>query len=155
VEQRVRVLALIAVIAIAPVVRAQGRPDEASLKLVHETVIKSVTAGNLAVVQGLIHPQALGFFRESQQMVLLGSGVTPANILPTLIADLGHFVSTPTNTGYRVFGTVGVAYMTTFQERKSNERGPDRFVRGTYTYVWENGNWKMVSWHGSDTPLKK
>lgn len=154
-EQRVRVLALITVIAVVPVVRAHGRPDEASLKLAHETVIKSVTAGNLAVVQGFIHPQALGFFRDSQQPVRLGSGVTAADILPTLIADLGHFISTPTNTGYRIFGNVGIAYMTSFQERKSNERGPDRFVRGTYVYFWENDSWKLVSWHGSDTPVKK
>ena len=69
--QRVCVLALVAVICTSSAVRAQGRPDEASLKLVHETMVKSVTAGNLAVVQGLIHPQALGFFRDSQQAVRL------------------------------------------------------------------------------------
>ena len=147
------VLTLVALVATAFPVWAQGRPDEASLKLTHETVIKSVTAGNLALVQNLIHPQALGFFRDSQQLVRLGSGVTAADILPTLIADLGNFVSTPTETGYRVFGTSGIVYMTTFQDRKSG-RG-DRYVRGTYVYLWENGAWKMVSWHGSDTPLKK
>jgi hypothetical protein len=146
---------LAAVIATAPVVRAQGRPDDASLKLVHETLIKSVTAGNLAVIQGLIHPQAVGFFRDSQQAVRLGQGASPAEILPTLIADLGHFTSTPTDTGYRALGNVGIVYMTTFQERKSNERGPDRFVRGTYIYLWDSTGWKLVSWHGSDTPLKK
>jgi hypothetical protein len=65
VQQRVCVLALFAVICTASAVRAQGRPDEDSLKLVHETMIKSVTAGNLAVVQSLIHPQSVGFFRDS------------------------------------------------------------------------------------------
>jgi hypothetical protein len=155
VQQRVCVLALVAVIGTASAVRAQGRPDEASLKLVHETMIKNVTAGNLAVVQGLIHPQAVGFFRDSQQAVRLGQGASPAEILPTLIADLGHFTSTPTDTGYRALGNVGIVYMTTFQARKSNERGPDRFVRGTYVYLWEGGSWKLVSWHGSDTPLEK
>jgi hypothetical protein len=146
---------VVAIVAIVPVVRAQGRPDEASLKLIHETMIKSITAGNPAVVQGMIHPQALGFFRDSQQPVRLGPELTPQNILATLIADLGHFTSTPTDTGYKVFGTVGIVYMTTFQNRKSNERGPDRFVRGTYIYFWDNTTWKLVSWHGSDTPVKK
>jgi hypothetical protein len=156
VQQRVCVLALVAVIGTASAVRAQSRPDEASLKLVHETMIKNVTAGNLAVIQGLIHPQAVGFFRDSQQAVRLGPSLTPAAILPTLIADLGHFSSTtPTDTGYLALGNVGIVNMTTYQERKSNERGPDRFVRGTYVYLWEGGSWKLVSWHGSDTPLKK
>jgi hypothetical protein len=155
VKPRVSVLALVAIIATAPVVRAQGRPDDASLRLVHETMIKSITAGNLAVVQGIIHPQALGFFRDSQKPVRLGSDLSPADILATLIADLGHFTSTPTDSGYRVLGNVGIVYMTTYQERKSNERGSDRFVRGTYIYLWDNNGWKLVSWHGSDTPLKK
>ena len=154
-KSRVCVVVLLAVTAIAPVVRAQGRPDEASLKQVHEIIIKSITAGNLAVVQGMIHPQAVGFFRDSQRPVQLGPELTPANILSTLVADLGHFTSTPTDTGYKVLGTVGIVYMTTYQERKSNERGPDRFMRGTYIYLWEGSGWKLVSWHGSDTPLKK
>ena len=45
--------------------------------------------------------------------------------------------------------------MATYQERKSNERGPNRFVRGTYVHLWESGSWKLVSSHGSDTPLSK
>jgi hypothetical protein len=98
VKPRVCVLALVAIIAAAPVVRAQGRPDEASLKLAHGIMIKSITAGNFAVVQGMIHPQAVGFFRDSQQPVRLGPSLSPADILATLIADLGHFTSTSTDT---------------------------------------------------------
>jgi hypothetical protein len=46
----------------------------------------------------MIHPQAVGFFRDSQQPVRLGPSLSPADILATLIADLGHFTSTPTDT---------------------------------------------------------
>lgn len=154
-RHRMYALGLVALIGSTVVVRAQGGPDEASLKLTHETLVKSVTSGNLAVIQGMIHPRASGFFRDSQQLVQLGQGVTAADILPTLIADIGHFVSIPTDTGYRILGTVGVVNMTAFQERKRDERGSDRYVRGTYIYAWEGGNWKLVSFHGSDTPLKK
>jgi len=31
----------------------------------------------------------------------------------------------------------------------------DRYNRGTYVYISEGGNWKLLSWHGSDTPLKQ
>ena len=154
-RHRLYVLGLVALIGSTAVVRAQGAPDEASLKLTHETLVKSASSGNLAVLLGMMHPRASGFFRDSQQPVQLGQGVTAADILPTLIADLGHFVSTPTDTGYRVLGTVGAVNMTAFQKRKSNERGSDRYIRGTYIYAWEGGNWKLVSFHGSDTPLKK
>jgi hypothetical protein len=155
VRHRIFVLGLVALIGSTALVRAQGGPDEASLKLSHETLVKSVTSGNLAVIQAMIHQRASGFFRDSQQLVQLGQSVTAADIVPTLIADLGHFVSTPTDTGYRVLGTVGVVNMTAFQQRKRNERGSDRYVRGTYIYAWEAGNWKLVSFHGSDTPLQK
>jgi hypothetical protein len=150
------VLAVAVALGAPAAAAAQAGPDEASLKLAHETVIKAVTSGNLAVAQGMVHPRASGFFRESQQLVQLGTGVTASDILPTLFADLGTFASiSATNTGYRAFGTFGIVNMTAFQKRKSSERGPDRFVRGTYVYLWDAGNWKLVSWHGSDTPVKK
>lgn len=155
VRQIVCGLAVVALAASTAVVRAQGSPDEASLKLVHETVFKAVASGNLTLIQGLIHTRASGFFRDSQQPVQLGSGVTAADVLPTLLADLGHFQSIPTDTVYRVIGTVGVVNMTSFQQRNRNERGSDRYLRGTYIYAWDGGSWKLVSWHGSDTPLKK
>jgi SnoaL-like domain len=148
-------LALVASLESVAAVAAQGAPDEASLRLAHATIVKAVTSGNLAVIQGLIHPQASGFFRESQQPVQLGPGVTPADILPALVGDLARFVSTQTNTGVRVIGSVGIVNMTLFQQRKRNERGSDRYVRGTYVYIADGDNWKLAAWHGSDTPLQK
>jgi hypothetical protein len=154
VRYRICLVAVVAFIGSTAVARAQGGSDEASLKLVHETVVKSVTSGNVAVLQGMIHPRASGFFHASQQPVQLGSGVSAADILPTLITDLGQFVSIPTDTSYRVIGQVGVVNLTAFLSGKKFGQ-PDRYVRGTYVYASEGGNWKLVSWHGSDTPLKK
>ena len=150
------VLAAVAVMGMPIAARAQAGPDEASLKLAHETVFKAVVSGTLVVVQGMIHPRASGFFRDSQQLVQLSSTVTAAAVLPTLIADLGTFASiATTDTGYRLFATIGIVNMTAFEKRKPSERGSDRFVRGTYVYLWEAGNWKIISWHGSDTPAKR
>jgi hypothetical protein len=149
-------LAIVALLGMPTAARAQAGPDETSLKLAHETVIKAVTSGNLAVVQGMIHPRASGFFRDSQQLVQLSPTVTAAAVLPTLIADLGTFASiATTDTGYRIFGAIGIVNMTAFEKRKPSERGSDRYLRGSYVYLWEAGNWKLISWHGSDTPLKK
>jgi hypothetical protein len=149
-------LAVVAQLGMSAAARAQAGPDEASLKLAHETIIKAVTSGNLIVVQGMIHPRASGFFRESQQLVQLSPTLSAATVLPTLITDLGTFASiATTDTGYRLFGTIGIVNLTAFEKRKPSERGSDRYVRGTYVYLWEAGNWKLISWHGSDTPLKK
>jgi hypothetical protein len=146
----------VAVLGLPVAATAQAGANEASLKLAHETVVKAVTSGNLAVVQGIIHPQGAGFFRDSQQLVQLTPTATASSVLPTLITDLGTFAAiATTSTVYRTFGTVGIVNMTAFEKRKPSEKGSDRFVRGTYVYVFEAGNWKLVSWHGSDTPLKK
>lgn len=134
---------------------AQGSGDEPSLRLTHETVVTSVTSANLATLQAIVHPRAAGFFKESQQLVQLGGGVTANDVLPTLIADLGRFVSVPTDTEYRVIGPVGLVNLTAVLQAKKGEKQGDRFVRGTYVYLYDGGGWKLVSWHGSDTPLQR
>lgn len=155
-RQTTIVVAAVAMLGMPIAARAQAGPDETSLKVAHETIIKAVTSGNLAVVQGMMNPRASGFFRESQQLVQLSPTVTAAAVLPALIADLGTFASIgTTDTGYRLFGTIGIVNITAFQKRKPSEKGSDRFVRGTYVYLFEAGNWKLISWHGSDAPLKK
>ena len=137
------------------VAAAQGAADEPSLKLTHETVIKSVTSANLTTLQAIVHPRAAGFFKDSQQLVQLGGTVTANDVLPTLISDLSRFVSIPTDTEYRVIGPAGIVNLTAVLRAKKGEKQGDRFVRGTYIYLFENGAWKLVSWHGSDTPLVK
>ncbi len=137
---------------------AQGGPNEQSLKTAHETMISSMKTANMTVLQAMIHPHALGFFRDSQFPVQIRTDYTAADAIPDVIADLGRFVALPTDTVYRVVGQVGVVCMTAALQPKKSEKQKDekllpRYLRGTYVYVSDGGNWRLVSWHGSDTPL--
>jgi len=133
----------------------QVGPTEESLKVVHETVINSITKGNVPAVQSVMHPQALGFFRESQSAAEVKSGFTTTDALSSVLAELTSFVAFPTATTlYRVVGNVGLALMTaTLEPHKGEKKKPPRYLRGTYVYVWNDGYWKLLSWHSSDTPL--
>lgn len=152
---RIVVLAIVALVGSASTVRAQESPEEHALRAAHETIVGSVTTGNLALAQAMIHPRALGFFRDSLFLVQLGGEVGTTDILPAVVGDLSRFVSVPTDTVYRTFGQVGLVSMTATLRAKKGEKQPDRFVRGTYAYISDGGNWKLVSWHGSDIPLVK
>ncbi|GEM_PF-2603071 len=134
---------------------ARTGPTEGSLKVVHDTVINSVTKGNVAAVQLILHPQALGFFRESQFPAQVKSGFTTTDALSAVLAELTSFVAFPTTeTVYRVVGNVGIALMTaTLEPHKGEKKKLPRYLRGTYVYVWNDGYWKLLSWHSSDTPL--
>jgi len=134
---------------------AQSGLDEQSLKTAHETMIGSVKTANLTVLQAMIHPRALGFYRESQFPVQIRSDYSAADAVPSVITDIGRFMTVPTDTVYRVVGPVGVVCMTSSLQPKKGEKQPPRYQRGTYVYVAEGGSWKLVSWHGSDTPLVK
>jgi hypothetical protein len=129
--------------------------DERSLQVTHETLVSGVKSGNVVMVQALIHPRALGFFRDSTRLVQLGGEYSAADAVPTLLADLGRFVATPTETVYRVVGTTGVVLMSTTFRAKKGEKEPDRYVRATYVYLPDGANWKLMSWHTSDVPLVK
>lgn len=134
--------------------QAQGGPTEGSLKVAHEAMISSMTSGNMPVLQAMIHPQALGFFRESQFPVQIRGDYTAADAVPSVIAELGRFVAIPmTSTVYRVIGQAGIVCMASALQPKKGEKQIPRYLRGTYVYVFEDGKWKLVSWHGSDTPL--
>jgi hypothetical protein len=118
-------------------------------------LFSSVKTANLTLLQAMIHPQALGFFRESQRSVRLGSGVGAADVLPAVLSDLGRFVAVPTDTVYRVVGQIGVVLMTAHLQASKGSDLPARSSRATYVYVADGGTWKLLSWHGSDTPFKK
>jgi len=148
-------LALVAALVAAPLLSAQSAPTEQSLKTTHDALAAALKSGNLTMAQGLIHPQALGFYRDSQMLVQLRAGYGPADALPSVLADLGRFDIIPYDTGYRVIGNTGVVCMSTNLQAKKWEKAQDRFIRATYVYVNVNGNWKLLSWHGSDVPLKK
>ncbi len=133
---------------------AQTGPTEGSLKVVHDTVINSVTKGNVPAVQLILHPQALGFFRESQFPAQVKSGFTTTDALSAVLTELTSFVAFPTTeTVYRVVGNVGIVLMTATLEPHKGEKKLPRYLRGTYVYVWNDGYWKLLSWHSSDTPL--
>ena len=134
---------------------AQKVPDEQSLKIAHETLISSIKEANLVVLQPMIHPRGLGFFRESQFPVEIRNDYSAADALPALVNDISRFVAVPTDTVYRVFGQAGLVLMTAQLQTKKGEKQPPRYLRGTYLYIPEGGNWRLVSWHGSDTPLAK
>ena len=149
------VLAVVFAVGSVGVAHGQTGPDEQSLKVAHETVINAVKSGNLVLLQALIHPRALGFYRESQFPVQIRSDYSVADAVPAVLTDLSRFVTVPTDTVYRVVGDVGVVCMTVNFQAKKGEKAPPRYTRGTYVYISEGGNWKLLTWHGSDTPLVK
>ncbi|RPJ56959.1 MAG: hypothetical protein EHM23_22060 [Acidobacteria bacterium] len=149
------VLTIIVAAALLTSGYAQVGPTEESLKVVHDTVINSVTKGNVPAVQAVMHPQALGFFRESQFPAQVKGGFTTTDALSSVLAELTSFVALPTTANvYRVVGNVGLALMTaTLEPHKGEKKKLPRYLRGTYVYVWNDGYWKLLSWHSSDTPL--
>ena len=152
-RQAACVLAMIVALGSAAPALAQSGPGEQSLKVAHDTVMSAVKSANLTVLQALIHPRALGFYRDSQFPVEIRSDYTAADALPSVLTDLSRFVTVPTSSVYRVVGQVGVVCMTASLQVKKGSK--DRYNRGTYVYISEGGNWKLLSWHGSDTPLKQ
>ena len=154
-RHRVWVLAIMAVVGCAALMRAQARSDEQSLKTAHEALVASVKAGNLTLLQPMIHPRGLGFFRESVTTVQLGNNYGAADVLPGVLTDVGRFVAVPTDTVYRAVGQVGVVLMTAHFQAPKGSNQPDRSSRATYVYTVDGGNWRLLSWHASDMPLKK
>lgn len=154
-RHRMWVLAVVALIGSSVLMRTQARMDEQSLKVAHETLFGGVKTGNLALLQTMIHSRGLGFFRESVRPAQLGAGYGAGDALPAVLADLGRFQSIPTQTVYRVVGQVGVVAMTAQLQAQKGSDQQDRFSRATYVYIVDGANWKLLSWHGSDTPQKK
>jgi len=140
---------------------AQSLSPEDSLRLTHDAVAKGVREGNFALLQGLIHPQALGFFWDSQMLVEMKAGFGPTEALAPVIADLSRFTSTPSSTTYRAIGDTGVVCMTSTrvpmkgEKPNKGEKLTVRYNRLTYVYVRSGDNWKLISWHTSETPLKR
>lgn len=151
------ILVLIAAMSLgmASAIPAQVTPSETTLRVSQETLVNAVKTGNLALLQGLIHPQALGFFWDSQILVELRTGYGPADALPPVIADVSRSVATPFSTTYRVVGDTGVVCMTSNRVAKPGEKRQTGYYRSTYVYVWTGGQWRLVSWHNSETPLKR
>jgi hypothetical protein len=146
-----------AILAAAPAV-ARADAAEDSLKLAHGVLVSSILQGNLAMAQGLVHQNALGFFWDSQMLAEIKPEFTPAQAITPIIADLGRFTNTNSATTYRVAGDTGIVCMTsvrvpTKEAKKEDSKLQTAYYRLTYTYVRVGENWKLLSWHTSQTPL--
>jgi hypothetical protein len=149
------IMAIMIAVASTAIGHAQSNLTEQSLKTTHETMISNIKTANLVVLQAMIHPRALGFFRESQATVQIRDNYPVADALPSVIAEISRFMPFVTDTVYRVVGQAGIVCMTAVLQPKVGEKQPIRYLRGTYVYVSEGGKWNLVSWHGSDTVLAK
>jgi hypothetical protein len=152
------VCALTLILASGPSARAAT--SEEALKLTHETIVRSLTQGNLTPLRGFVHPSALGFFYESQQLVQLSMEYTAVQAGAPIIADLTRFTSTESSSAYRVVGDTGIVAMTSVRVPNKEEKKEDPklqviHLRLTYVYVREGEAWKLLSWHTSQTPLRK
>jgi hypothetical protein len=153
---KARLLALISLFTLTlaiPMAPAQTGATEQSLRTAHETLMGALKSGNLVMVQALIHPQALGFFRDGQRLAQLGGSYGAAEALPAVLTDLGQFQVVPYEATYRVSESTGIVCLSASMQAK--EKSKSRVIRATYVYVVTGGNWKLLSWHTSDVPLQK
>ena len=151
----VLVLCVVMVFVPARTLRAQGAPTEDSLKLAHQTLMSAISSGNPAMMKPVLHRNGVGFLRDSQMIVQLGGSFGPEEAIPLVLADLGRFSSATYESVFRVVGTTGVVCVAINFQPKKGEKAPPRFVRGTWTYAYLDGAWRLLSWHSSDIPLKK
>ena len=137
-------------------VPAQSLSPEDSLKTTHEALMQAVGAASAERVSALIHPRALGFFRNSQRVVQLQPGDLPA-IVQGLLKDLGEVTTSqqPLDTSLRVIGETGIVTQTTMRESVVSRRKIVRYLRTTAVYLRTPDGWKLTSWHTSDAPLEK
>jgi hypothetical protein len=131
---------------------AQTVSAEDSLKATHELLMQAVTTANVAMVGNIVHPQAFGFFRQSMRLAELKPGVTITDILTPILADLSAFKLTRYDTIVRAMGDTGIVTLATIAE---SSKKSDRYLRSTYVYIRTEGNWKLLTWHTSDAPVKK
>jgi hypothetical protein len=137
---------------------ARADAGEDALKLTHSSVVAAITQGNVAMLQGLVHQSALGFFYGSQQVSEVKQGFSVTDAVAPILADLSRFTSTTTGTTYRVVGDTGVVCMTsvrvpTKEEKKKDSKLQTAYYRLSYTYVRVGAEWKLLCWHTSQTPL--
>lgn len=129
---------------------AQEGPTAESLRVTHETLVRATTSGNVARLESLVHPEAMGFFRDSQPLVQLRPGYGPGDVLPPILAELAGLNAISLETDYRVAGQVGVVCLTAALQ---DSRRRSQFVRATYAYAYGQDGWKLISWHASNVPV--
>jgi len=130
-------------------VSGETNDAEQGVKTTHQALVAAIKSGNVTMAQAFIHPQALGFFRNSQLLVQLNAPFGPAQAISAVLADLGRFGVVPYETIYRVTENTGVVVMFTHLEGKQSQKTKNLSLRSTYVYVSVDGNWKLLSWHTS------
>lgn len=145
----------IVVVLLSLSVSAQ-QSDVESLKIVHGSLTDLVASGDSALLESLVHPEAMGFFRDSQLPVSLSSRLTITDIAPALLNELSKFNRSTYDTMYRVIGDTGIvcARGAMVPVKLSGRKANTVYDRVTYIYSRINGNWRLVSWHSSDMPVK-
>lgn len=143
-----------------PITATAQAGSEEDLKATHRLVAEAARTGNVAFMESVIHPRALGFMRGSQMIVELDSSTGAREIVTPLIVDMSRFLLTPYQTVFRALGDTGVVCTTVVgkplaDDPKTGKKGPDMYNRATYLYARLDGRWRLVSWHSSDIPLKK
>jgi len=152
------ILAVFTILA-GPLTVAAQQDLEDDLKTTHRLLVEAAKTGNVAFLESVIHPQALGFMRESQIVVDLTGGSRLREIIPSLLVDMSRFLLTPYETAFRAFGNSGIICSTSAAvpqapDPKTNKKGPARYSRATWLYARLDGRWRLVGWHTSDIPLK-
>ena len=150
-----RILRMALATAFLTTVGLSAEADRESLKAVHRMLLESVKDGNVQTVKRLVHPDAVGFFRESQFVSSIAGAGGMETIVPALSADLVQFSVATYDTTFEVIGSTGLVCAREqqlpqgFQAKKE---GP-RFLRSTLVYGWLGGRWQLISWHTSSIPL--
>ena len=120
-----------------------------SLKAVHASLTDAVRIGDLEAIARMVHPNSIGFFRQSQFPVRLDIRHTVRDVMPSLLASLSELISASPETEYKVYNTTGVVCEKWVVQERIGRSDRNVTRRSTYTYSKLGQRWYLVSWHDS------
>ena len=125
-----------------------------SLKVVHDSLIKAVDAGNLDAIVRTVHPEAMAFLRDSASVTRFGPQNSVKDALSELLVAFSGMVSVTHDKEFRVYGKTGIVCERSVIQPGGKSKKETRPTRTTFIYMREEGRWYLVSWHASATPLR-
>ena len=128
--------------------------DQESLRTVHAFLARAIDSGNLDAIASRVHPEAIGFFRDAHESIVLGPKMGIKEIMPALLENLKGMVSVSYDTDYRVFGDTAIVCDRFVLQRGGRHNRSSAPTRTTYVYARSEGQWLLVSWHSSAVPLR-